>query len=161
MGGGGRERPSGREPPPEKLLRLYQTAQGSVSGPTSACRQASAKKRNQPPKKPTPHIRMPRLLSTSAESTTITTIPRTIRKPTPTACLVSALCQPRRSESPWCYLSSCLRIDHKKWCREHRRVGSTQVPRKPRPMMLRSGRSILRATSFWRLPNGHTPGSDH
>jgi hypothetical protein len=86
LGGGGRERPSGREPPPAKLLRPYQTAQGSVSGPTSACRQASAKKRNQPPTKPTPHIRMPRLLSTSAESTTITTIPRTIRKPTPTAC---------------------------------------------------------------------------
>jgi hypothetical protein len=31
LGGGGRERPSGRQPPPAKLLRLYQTAQGSVS----------------------------------------------------------------------------------------------------------------------------------
>jgi hypothetical protein len=31
LGGGGRERPSGREPPSAKLLRLYQTAQGSVS----------------------------------------------------------------------------------------------------------------------------------
>jgi hypothetical protein len=31
LGGGGRERPSGREPPPAKLSRLYQIAQGSVS----------------------------------------------------------------------------------------------------------------------------------
>ncbi len=49
---------------------------------------------------------MPRLLSTSAESTTITTVPRTIRKPTPTACAGVRALSARRGEGLWCYLSS-------------------------------------------------------
>jgi hypothetical protein len=38
LGGGGRERPSGREPPPAKLLASAADRQGRVVGTTSACR---------------------------------------------------------------------------------------------------------------------------
>jgi hypothetical protein len=87
---------------------------------------------------------MPRLLSTSAESTTITTVPRAVRKPTLTASAGVRPCQPRRGESPWCYLSSCQRIDHKIVVSGHRRVGSTQFPRKPPNRYFVSGVCVAR-----------------
>jgi hypothetical protein len=44
LGGGGRERPSGREPPPAKLLRLWSTAKKGWSDRPARVRQASAQK---------------------------------------------------------------------------------------------------------------------
>ena len=49
---------------------------------------------------------------------------------------------------------SCLRVDRENWCQEYRRVGSTQFPRKPRPLMLCGGRSILRARASGDCPTG-------
>src|SRR6202022_870516 len=44
LGGGGRERPSGREPPPAKLLRLWPTAKNRWSDRAARVRQACARK---------------------------------------------------------------------------------------------------------------------